>query len=89
MAEAPITGLRRDCRVLLAAFTGRAAGVTIRALLWSGGRLLLWADALAVGSARLQDVLLPPSAAGSAGDGRNPEPGLADLAAPPVRSEEP
>ncbi|MFW6060773.1 MAG: hypothetical protein ACODAQ_11370 [Phycisphaeraceae bacterium] len=39
---------------------GLATGLT-RALLWSGGRLLRWADALMLQSARWQDQLLPPS----------------------------
>ena len=62
MAKAPITSWQHDVRVLLAVAAGRAMAGGIRALLFSGGRLLLWADALAVCSARVQDLLLPPSA---------------------------
>jgi hypothetical protein len=48
-------------RMWLAAGVGALNGWLVRALLWSGGRLLLWADAVSVRSAQWQDWIAPAS----------------------------
>jgi hypothetical protein len=48
-------------RIWFSTLIGRLMALLIRLLLWSGGRLLLWADALSVCSSRLQDRIAPPT----------------------------